>query len=75
MSFSFLLPGHLPRKDPRGSDEMREGYILPSPHNTIPSFDFLLLNDPHYSTGLHGSLQILVQKKKKEREITQIRAG
>lgn len=46
---------------------MREGYILPSPHNTIPSFDFLLLNDPHYSTGLHGSLQILVQKKKRER--------
>lgn len=48
---------------------MREGYILPSPHNTIPSFDFLLLNNPHYATGLHCSLQILVQqKKKKERE-------
>lgn len=53
---------------------MREGYILPSPDNTIPSFDFLLLNDPHYSTGLHCSLQILVQKKK-IKEITQIRAG
>ena len=59
MSFSFLLPGRLPRKDPSGSDGMREGYILPSPH---PSFDFLLLNDPHYSTGLHCFLQILVQK-------------